>query len=894
MMTDKEFSDWCKQNQIGRNEEAYVQRIRTSQPNRSVGGGRNNTFGTYPSHKMGLGIQFESRTGELSLIYHQEHDDDVLEFYDQPFPPLKLKYRQNGRNVGPDHTADSFEIRKNGAGYIEFKPENELLRLSEKHPERYHREPSGAWRCPPGERAASQWGLTYRVVSSSDLNPIYSRNMQFLEDYIFDSAGLNVDSSRQERICKFVKHAPGVPLARLIKEFDYADDIYRMILMDKLFIDLDKYALAEYQYTRVYEDSVTAMAYDSIASSVPVVGFVDQHVPIIPEPGEDVFWDGRKLSIVHVGTSEITMQDEKQLVVLSHEHFNQLAISGKVKGGTASVQLNNEVTDRLLQASEQDLCEANRKYKIIEPILLGNDQSSANVPGRTLRQWLSDYREATQIYGTGYIGLLPKPRNGNRKPRLDSAVEKIMEDFISNSYLTKKKKSKSEVYGEVRNACKKDNLVPPSYPTFLDRINRRPVYERELSRSGPRAAYSHEPRPMYWVLDRHTPRHGDRPFEWCHIDHTVYDLELSDSQALKNLGKVCLTVMVDAFDRRFLAHYLSYDGPSNVNVMMVIRECVRRHHRLPQFIVVDNGKEFHSTYFETLLTRYFVKKVHRPAHKSRFGSVIERMIGTSITSVANNTAGNTQPTKNVRTMTKSFNPKLDAPWTLEEFNEHLSEFLYEVYDTRPHPALGQSPRDAFESAVELSGHRPMTYIAYDEHFYIMTHPAPVDQSGMRRLDPNRGFKLHNIWYWHEDFYRIGTKIDVPVRFDPYDVGTAYAYVNKRWVRCASEYHHLLAGRSIKEIYLISEELRRQNREIGRQFNVNAERLAEYIQKGEHTEAILRQRKIDFEVKSTFTVIPGGLSHVGQNFPSDGSASTGRLTVVNRNIPIQMDPPEVYD
>ena len=38
--------------------------------------------------------------------------------------------------------------------------------------------------------------------------------------------------------------------------------------------------------------------------------------------------------------------------------------------------------------------------------------------------------------------------------------------------------------------------------------------------------------------------------------------------------------------------------------MTVLRECVRRHGRLPQIAVVDGGKEFESLYFETLLARY--------------------------------------------------------------------------------------------------------------------------------------------------------------------------------------------------------------------------------------------------------------------------------------------------
>ena len=40
-----------------------------------------------------------------------------------------------------------------------------------------------------------------------------------------------------------------------------------------------------------------------------------------------------------------------------------------------------------------------------------------------------------------------------------------------------------------------------------------------------------------------------------------------------------------------------------------------------------------------------------------------------------------------------------------------------------------------------------------------------------------------------------------VRYDPFDAGAAYAYVERQWVRCCSEYHTVFQGRSQKEILL---------------------------------------------------------------------------------------------
>ena len=167
--------------------------------------------------------------------------------------------------------------------------------------------------------------------------------------------------------------------------------------------------------------------------------------------------------------------------------------------------------------------------------------------------------------------------------------------------------------------------MAPSYRTFCLAISHRPPGERVLKRQGRRAAYAHEP--FYWYLEQTTPRHGDRPFEIGHIDHTQLDVELVCSETGHNLGRPWMTLCTDAFSRRILAVYVTFDPPSYRSCMMVVRECVRRHARLPQIIITDNGPEFECVYFETLVAHYERTKKARPPSAGRFGSVCERIFG---------------------------------------------------------------------------------------------------------------------------------------------------------------------------------------------------------------------------------------------------------------------------
>ncbi|MBS9389865.1 MAG: DDE-type integrase/transposase/recombinase [Dolichospermum sp. WA123] len=348
--------------------------------------------------------------------------------------------------------------------------------------------------------------------------------------------------------------------------------------------------------------------------------------------------------------------------------------------------------------------------------LNGNLPENEIVPARTIRHWKAKYLTALQKYGCGYIGLLShRNAKGNRQRKLPEDTLAIMEKFILEDYETLKQKRMWEVYGALVLACEQSGVITPSYKAFTKEVKNRTGYEQTKKRQGRRAAYQQES--FYWELTQTTPRHGDRPFEIGHIDHTQLDVELVCSRTGRNLGRPWATFLVDAYSRRLLAVYLTFDSPSYRSCLMVLRICVKRHGRLPQIVVVDNGTEFHGVYFETLLATFECTKKQRPPAKARFGSVCERLFGTSNTQFVYNLLGNTQITRNVRQVTKSVNPKNQAVWTLGLLYEYLCAWAYEVYDTDEHPAFFQSPRDAFAAGMTIGGSRIHRMIPYDENFH---------------------------------------------------------------------------------------------------------------------------------------------------------------------------------
>lgn len=886
MLSNTEFNDWCEKLKLPSETVAVIESIRSSQPVRAVQSSRGNVTGRYPSRKMGVTIQFESHRNELAFIYEYERDDDVLEFYDQPLP-IKLIYKSvSGRRLGVIHTPDYFVIRQGSAGWEECKLEERLIELTLKSPNRYLRDQDGKWRCPPGEASTSEFGLYYRIRSSEEINWMLQRNIEFLDDY-YRSNSLGVTADILAKVLLQAKAAIGLTLEELFRhtsEVASRDVIYTLIAAGTLYVDLKDAPLTESSKVRIFPDYETAVAFSNITQIAaqessrisPTVNFT---------PGNVVQWDGKGWVVVNVGEKMIGLiGEDKTFADIPIHAFEKLIIEGRVTGVAAepAPTLHPEAKRRIDQADRDDYKEANRKADIVRAFMSGESLSSRLIISeRTLRDWAAKYRKAQEAYGCGYVGLLPRKRIGNSKCKLPATSRELLNEFIENDYETHKQKRKFTVYAVYSLACERRGVIPASYKTFCKAVNRRPRYNQTLKRQGSKAAY--ENKEFYWSLTPTTPRHGERPLHVAHIDHTELDAQLVCSITGQNFGRAWATFLTDAFSRR-LAVYVTYDPPSYRSSMMIFRECVRRFGRMPQIVVVDGGRDFGSTYFDTLLARYECVKKTRPPAEGHFGSVCEKLFATSDTQFIHNLQGNTQIMRNVRQVTKSVDPREHALWTLERLYLFLREWAYEVYDTIEHPALGQSPRDAFARGMLAAGERAHRVIPYNDEFRRWT--LPTTRKGTAKVWPGKGVKINNFYYWSEAFRRPdveGTR--VRVRYDPFDIGSGLAYAHGEWVECHSDYYSIFRGRSEREIMLATAELRRRSTRHSQQFSITAARLAHFLESLESEEALLRQRTADREARNVLKLINNEIAtpEMSQNNPAVPAAAISAGSIPSQQV-----------
>jgi len=790
-----------------RETQELLMHIRSSPPSRTPGARRGNMPVWYPSKKMQCIIKAESTKVEFPFLLQAEHDDDVLEMWDQP-PSIPLEYLdKRGRLQQPMHTADYFVFRYQACGWIECKPAQELGRLVEKQPHRYKLDEQGVWRCPPGEAFAAKYGLTYQVWSSDQINWAAQENALFLEDYYQDLDRLTLEDQTRAILVRLVEEQPGIFLSELqIASGVPADLINIAIARHDLYVDLATCRLSEAWHTSVFRSQRQARA------------------SVKPQAKE----------------APVTRSN-------ADEPPSSLTPEGQ------------ELLDR---AREVDMTIAIFRNRVINPDHYHDDEQAQvnthaeTIPARTKRYWQMRYREAEHLYGSGLIGLLPKVAGSGRKRTISDEVSDLVQQVLETHYDTVTRKPKRGAYGEYLKCSEERDLRPVSQRMFYDEVRRhKPKYDQTLVREGTRAAYpfkdyAHE-------TERTVSRHGSYAWAMAHLDHTELNLVLCDSRTGQPLGKCWLTLLILSHPRRIAAYHLTFDPPSYRSCLAVLRLCVKRYGRLPTAITVDGGPEFASVYFEQLLALYRVRKHQRPAAEPRFGSPQERLFGTLETEVLYHLLGNTQATREPRVNTRATDPHRLALWTLPALAERVQQWADEEYDTIIHPALGMTPRDAYDLSIKQNGARTHKDIPYDDAFLKATFPTT--RKGTAKVEPGVGVRMNYLDYWCEAM-RDPTveETQVKVRFDPFDVSVGFAYIDGRWRQCMTPYNEFV-GCSERELQLLTTELRQRNRlQYGKEhIEVTQKQLATFRRENTNIEAILRQQRHDRETRAALVVLESG-------------------------------------
>lgn len=853
MLEEKDLEEHFDRLGISPEARLRIRWIRENAPIRAVGGGSRNTVCRFSSRKMKFVVEAEAFNTEYAAYEEFDNDETTYEFYPQPCK-LRLDYvNANGKLVHPDITPDIFVVCRDYFAFIECKTEEELLKLAQEQPSRYRVDEHGKWRSPPAEIAAERLGARFIVRSSKDNNWVALENYEFFCDYLkVDPAELRIAPDALRIIEARLSDSSWLTVSDLIhgpQPID-SDSLYALIVTKKVYFDFQTNRISDPDQALIFRDEISASAYRTFARLS--VGLRTPSVTAFePMTGRCFGWDGKPWQIVNVGDNGISAmplssEAKATIIDLTTEQLTELTRSGKVVPIADKEDSRATAVDEIFRkTSSRKLQVANWRYQILfgEP-----DKKNLFVHNkpRSVAYWLAKYRAAEIEFGIGFIRLIPNRENtqGNHNRKSDSQAYQLALDAYDNYWATKAQRSETVCHGLYALDCEAQSVTPISLKSFRRIIAERHSHEQTKSRVGEKGAYNEEP--PYLVLEYTTPRHGNRPFNIGHIDHTPLPIKIRDKTGKYKLQTIWLTLLIDAYSRYVLAIYLSFDPPSYRSCMMVIRECVRKHARIPHWIVVDNGSDFQSVYFETLIGRLQSHKKDRPKGKPKFGSVIERVFQTATDQFISNLLGATHD-MNPRQVGRDVNPELDAVWTYERLWVRLHEYLSTVYHKNEHSTLGQSPEAAFVQGQKMFGRRQHTFFSYDETFIILT--CPSTPKGSSKVQP-QGVKINYINYRCSTFGLPGVLSSrVEVRYDPANFGVAYALVNGSWQKCFSEYYSIFQHYTEKQIRIATNHLRLKAKLLGQKAAINAKTLASFLTSLEGEEALGMQRLHDRESSS---------------------------------------------
>jgi transposase InsO family protein len=799
----------------------------------------------YPSARMGVCLTTSRGWLGLAALLELESDPDVVAVFDLP-PAQKVSASSNQRKRVSFLLHPQFAVvRRSHTELLDIEHE-ESLRKKVASGSNLYQLTDQAWACPSAREAAEKMGFRHVIWTESNFSRKRVANLRLLEDYYDGRPLTQVQRDALTEVGEAVCALGGPTIDQLVQHLKgvaVIDDVLRGIARGVVCVDMQNSYLGELHKTRVFRDQASVEAMTNSESSLArAPDWTGVETPTV-KAGDHIDWDGIHYEVVQVGATETVLQRGDQFRPLPNAKLQDLLSSGSVKrlsssSTTLAEARREDALEIVVSASPKALACANARMHRIEPYLTGLKHAPQC---RSLRRYLLRYRQAQQAYGNGFVGLLPQTKGaGSRVRRLQEDVLTIVNNTINELYEDLRNINKLHVHGDLRLRCEEAGVPVPSYSWFCRYIGTLNKYRLRILREGKKSAYQIAPRRCQHQNSVDIP--AARAFERAHVDHTQLDVEAISTDTGENLGRPWLTVMIDEFTRRVLGFFLSFEPPSYRSVLMTMRDCVRRYKRLPSALIVDGGKEFCCTWFQVICAFFLVKPFYRKG-KPRWGSHVERFFGSENTMLVHNLTGNTQLTRNARQMTDDVNPARAALWTLSRLYDVHAEFLFEIYETMPHRGILATPRQAFEQSCSLHGAAPERLIPYTERFLIAT--CPTTRSGKAKVTCE-GVKINYFWFNSPLLYPLaGQSIDV--RFEPYDLSTAWGLVAGQWVRLTSRFDGALKGLTQRQLAIHCDEYRKQRGVVERKRLTDC-KLATYLREVRMQEAVLLEKKRAAELR----------------------------------------------
>lgn len=781
MLSPDEFLAWATAKGLAPKTIALVDRLRNSEPGRRVKNTSGNYCGGFPSEKLGKVIQWESMTGERACVLLWEYDADTLEVWDQCLQ-VKLHYTlPNGKRAGDRTWIDFLKLDGTGAVGVDFKTSSELMKLCVDKPYRWVQTGPDSWDQPPARDACAKLGLGYYLLTDRDVPHTLARNIDFLRPRLLRSTDVPLES--RSLLSAKLQAAQRVLLSEAISLVGDADVIYEGHFRRYWHLELLSEPLANIDCAWVYADAQTYTVYQAAERCRDPRRFTIDPDAILP--GSTVTWGHRAYFMLNRTAAFVFLQTpDAPLAQLSCEEFRRLVQAKEILVNAPVPISTNEGFELLRHASPESVIEAVEKLKILENCSSESSASDLGAKWRTVMRWKAKYREFEARYGNGFLGLITQDHlKGNRTPRTETKEQELMAKAFK-FLKAPLPRDVSAGYAYYIALCEEEHIEPRSQDKFYGKWKRQDIHQVTEDREGKRAAQVQMPPRMSGGAHvNQGPVEGDSPFARVHIDHRQSDMFCRRLNGVDLIGKPWFSIAIDAFTRLVLGLWTSMLEPSHASVMMVLRDIVRRHGKLPMMVITDGGREFQAKLIQQMLALNHCEHALRPNSEPRYGNPVERMNLTIDHHLTTVLLGSNEVLKKPRMSSSTHDPRDLAYLTVPGLAEKAEDLMFRLYPDMPHGALGSTPNKILRSASITQGTSWGRPTPFDDVFIRNTLARAHKHGGLMRQRDGIRLNGHNYYASEIAAWTHKKMEDVPF-YDPEDPTYISARINRKWERCA--------------------------------------------------------------------------------------------------------------
>ena len=260
MLNLVEYRSWQQALQLKPAAVEIVDQIRTSPPAHRVQSGHRNVSGHDPSAKMGVTVQFETKTTQFAAILDFENDRDVLEYWDQPRVGILLPSAPSEKRRHPtSYTPPFFVLRTGSASWVECASESSIEKRCQRDPERFQKDAAGIWHDRMAETYAQQFQFRFEVRVMKPEDGLLQRNLEFLDDYL--RSPLSCEPQPQAlALADLIRGRPGISLREVLdrQHGGDVDLVYALIARATIYADLRAEPLSEPDRVRLFANQEAA------------------------------------------------------------------------------------------------------------------------------------------------------------------------------------------------------------------------------------------------------------------------------------------------------------------------------------------------------------------------------------------------------------------------------------------------------------------------------------------------------------------------------------------------------------------------------------------------------------------------------------------------------------